>query len=1041
MRSEQYTLWLEPYLRDKEVALQKSGRLGDILSQTHGEPSLILFVGKSFKSKALRHLATPLRFKQSGRHYGEIHLRLDAGAQSTQSNRPLLFADGPIPDLENNIKDTDKCPELEMVSQNLPWARDDLNVALSNIYTNLLSPFTDVVCLFLSDFGGLASITHFIALWLDSFSNHSISPGCYPRLLIVVEDSPTIKSDKYWETRWKTQLARSLRKKTIRSLNQAFSHVSVHRLLINEQVREEFRYLPLKDYLLNESDAIRAARIDQQIHFVGKHFNAFFEYAYKHFIQNTGQHFNFIEASRLSNPVSSDFKRHLLNFFKKFETAEEINEFVLPVVASCIMLDSFPPGMHGFDPVETFRTLYKSSWKRATEVLPRATRANILSLEEFIGKQYLTKFVPGSQDFKQCHKQMISSFQNKWKDLYVDSTCLMCLCRRPEYSLPCGHFFCGIDIQRFGVAVDTDPHRFIVHSCFLCSQTTHEAQFRFKPKTKGVNVLGIDGGGVRGVIPLQSLLLLEQKLKPYLLDFPIQDLFDVAFGTSSGGLIVMAMYLNGLSVTECMDIFETLSFKAFDRGFVSSNSIFSRLRELLISYFADSLYSADNLEEGLRSQFGDERSLMDHSAATRKGAKVGITVTGVPNAELLFTNYNGVGSRLSEAGYRHILSDDTSNRVRIWEAYFTPYHIAGVGEFQDGGLWRNNPIDIAMSEARALWPTIDEPDVVLSLGTGYQVDEDVKMSDISPTETSPLVSSPVNTTDLDQTERAIATALQNVQQPRGLWRSGFITRCLESFLSTMDGQKFYDLPNQWNRAAADDKKRYFRLNVQLQGKTPALDDVSTMSSLKSETMKQHIRSKSLDELAECLISTLFYFELTSRPIRDRSHINCQGQILCIIGSSERENDTLQVLLDRLTQNGSKFYIAHRPLSRPINDLANIDPVTKGFRLKVELRVRDLDSIIPISIRLGKATRSIIEGRSISASPFTINGLLKAQGWDSPFGRADHGPTEPDDIRTLALERKRRSSKIMKRHSKAQVTNTSKRQRRRKFENGNNRSAR
>lgn len=81
-----------------------------------------------------------------------------------------------------------------------------------------------------------------------------------------------------------------------------------------------------------------------------------------------------------------------------------------------------------------------------------------------------------------------------------------------------------------------DPHTFSIHSCFLCSEDTQGARFKFKPKTKGVNVLGIDGGGVRGVIPLQSLFLLEQKLKPYLSEFPVQDLFDVAYGTSSGEL-------------------------------------------------------------------------------------------------------------------------------------------------------------------------------------------------------------------------------------------------------------------------------------------------------------------------------------------------------------------------------------------------------------------------------------------------------------------------------------------------------------------------
>jgi hypothetical protein len=347
MRSRQHTLWLEPYLRDKEVALQKSSHLGDILSQTHGEPSLILFAGKASKSKALRYLATPLRSKQNGRRCGEIHLRLDAGAQSTKSNRPLLFADGPIPNIENNVRDTDPCLDLEPVSQNLPWVGDDLNVALLNIYANLLSPFTDIVCLFLSDFGGLASIADFIALWVNTFSNQSLPPVCYPRLLIIVEDTTTTKSDKCWESRWKTNLSRVLRKKTPTPLNQAFSHVGIHRLFANDQIHEEFHYLPLKDRLLNESDAIRATRIEQRMHFVGKHFNAFFNYAYNHFIQNTGEHFNFIKASRLSNPVSPDLKRHFLNFVKNFQAAKDINEFVLPVVASCIILDSFPPGMHG----------------------------------------------------------------------------------------------------------------------------------------------------------------------------------------------------------------------------------------------------------------------------------------------------------------------------------------------------------------------------------------------------------------------------------------------------------------------------------------------------------------------------------------------------------------------------------------------------------------------------------------------------------------------------------------------------------------------
>jgi hypothetical protein len=146
----------------------------------------------------------------------------------------------------------------------------------------------------------------------------------------------------------------------------------------------------------------------------------------------------------------------------------------------------------------------------------------------------LTHLWPTHGDYKRWHRLTLSSFHDTWKILRSDATCFMCLCRRPEYSLPCGHAFCGVDIQRFGTKLWSDPYKFSVQRCYLCAEDTLGVQIKFKPATKGISILGIDGGGVRGVIPLQSLLLLEQKLKPYLPDFPIQDHFDVAFGTSSG---------------------------------------------------------------------------------------------------------------------------------------------------------------------------------------------------------------------------------------------------------------------------------------------------------------------------------------------------------------------------------------------------------------------------------------------------------------------------------------------------------------------------
>src|ERR1700712_3829198 len=50
--------------------------------------------------------------------------------------------------------------------------------------------------------------------------------------------------------------------------------------------------------------------------------------------------------------------------------------------------------------------------------------------------------------------------------------------------------------------------------------------------------------------------------------------------------------------------------------------------------------------------------------------------------------------------------------------YFKPKTIEGVGTYQDAGQLRNNPIFIALSEVEAIFPHTQEPDFVVSLGTG-----------------------------------------------------------------------------------------------------------------------------------------------------------------------------------------------------------------------------------------------------------------------------------------------------------------------------------
>jgi patatin-like phospholipase/acyl hydrolase len=66
--------------------------------------------------------------------------------------------------------------------------------------------------------------------------------------------------------------------------------------------------------------------------------------------------------------------------------------------------------------------------------------------------------------------------------------------------------------------------------------------------------------------------------------------------------------------------------------------------------------------------------------------------------------------------------------MEVWEAaaatsaassYFKPfYHHASARSYLDGGLYYNNPVMIAHKEMRMLWPDVDQPDILLSIGTG-----------------------------------------------------------------------------------------------------------------------------------------------------------------------------------------------------------------------------------------------------------------------------------------------------------------------------------
>src|SRR5262245_59586346 len=79
---------------------------------------------------------------------------------------------------------------------------------------------------------------------------------------------------------------------------------------------------------------------------------------------------------------------------------------------------------------------------------------------------------------------------------------------------------------------------------------------------RGLRLLCLDAGGVRGTVPLRIL----QNLKARTNKEP-HELFDLICGTSSGGILAILLGVLKVPVDECVALFENLSKDVLEVGF------------------------------------------------------------------------------------------------------------------------------------------------------------------------------------------------------------------------------------------------------------------------------------------------------------------------------------------------------------------------------------------------------------------------------------------------------------------------------------------
>lgn len=192
-------------------------------------------------------------------------------------------------------------------------------------------------------------------------------------------------------------------------------------------------------------------------------------------------------------------------------------------------------------------------------------------------------------------------------------------------------------------------------------------------------ILCIDGGGMRGIVPLEVLREFEKILHEKGFKGPLASAFDMISGTSTGGLIALC--------ASCADDpnLDTL----LDDYLTSGKTIFpsSGKQVTLLRQISSDKYPVAGIENIIKQWFGDK----DMSKAITKTLIMSYDLS--EGKEVLFRSWDDNPVSVFTAA-RATTSAPT---------YFAPL-IQGDHIYVDGGIVANNPSVYAYYEAKKLWP-------------------------------------------------------------------------------------------------------------------------------------------------------------------------------------------------------------------------------------------------------------------------------------------------------------------------------------------------
>ena len=245
-----------------------------------------------------------------------------------------------------------------------------------------------------------------------------------------------------------------------------------------------------------------------------------------------------------------------------------------------------------------------------------------------------------------------------------------------------------------------------------------QVQLLNRLKITTVNILSIDGGGIRGIVPAMVLAEVEEILKGLGKETQAYRNFHVIAGTSTGGLIALGLATpRGLKKSPRKSQPTATAKKMVEFYRQQGSYIFPLRKNNLINRLAQAFrnkYDDENFTRLLKKLFGQ--------------ATIKDTLTNV-----LIASYDTVRREPRFFKKRPALPEweddpnfyvrDVARATAAAPTFFTPALISPVPDngskysLVDGAVFANNPVLSAYIEARKIYPHARKT-LILSLGTG-----------------------------------------------------------------------------------------------------------------------------------------------------------------------------------------------------------------------------------------------------------------------------------------------------------------------------------